>query len=74
MAVALLTTFYGAILGTVIMSPLGAKIEKNVNDELLMKTLVLKSLQSMTKQENPRALEMLLNSLLPPTERIKYFD
>ncbi len=74
MAVALLTTFYGAILGTVVMSPLAAKIEKNVSDELRVKTMVLKTAQSVIKQENPRALEMMINSLLPPSERIRYFD
>ncbi|MGH1403538.1 MAG: motility protein A [Alphaproteobacteria bacterium] len=74
MAVALLTTFYGAILGTVVMSPLAAKIEKNVSDELRIKTMVLRTVQSVIKQENPRALEMMINSLLPPSERIRYFD
>ncbi|MCW8863094.1 MAG: flagellar motor protein MotA, partial [Rhodospirillales bacterium] len=29
---------------------------------------------SIGRQENPRRLEMLLNSLLPPTKRVRYFD
>jgi chemotaxis protein MotA len=29
---------------------------------------------SIARQENPRRLEMMLNSDLPPDERIKYFD
>ena len=73
MAVALLTTFYGAILGTVIMAPLAVKLEKNSADETLVKILVKNAAVSIAKQENPRQLEMLLNSELPPSERIRYF-
>lgn len=74
MAVALLTTFYGAILGSIVMSPLAAKIEKNAVDEVRAKTMVLRTAMSMIKQENPRNLEMLINALLPPSQRIQYFD
>lgn len=74
MAVALLTTFYGAILGTVIMAPLSVKLEKNSADEALIKTLIITACSSMARQENPRRLEMLLNAELPPAEQIKYFD
>lgn len=74
MAVALLTTFYGAILGTVIMGPLAVKLEKNSADEALTKTLVKTAAISIARQENPRRLEMLLNAELPPSEQIKYFD
>lgn len=73
MALALLTTFYGAILGTVVMSPLAAKVEKNATDQATIKTMVLKTSLSMIKQENPRNLEMIINGLLPPSLRINYF-
>ncbi len=74
MAVALLTTFYGAILGTVVLAPLAAKIEKNASDDVTAKTMALRTSMSIIKQENPRNLEMLLNALLPPSQRIRYFD
>jgi chemotaxis protein MotA len=74
MALALLTTFYGAVLGTVILGPLAAKLERNSNDEAMTKNLVLLAMASIARQENPRRLEMLLNSELPPSQRIKYFD
>ncbi len=74
MAVALLTTFYGAIFGTVVMAPLAAKIEKNAADLVIAKTMTLKTAISMMKQENPRNLEMMINSLLPPSQRIRYFS
>lgn len=74
MALALLTTFYGAILGTIVMSPLSAKLEKNSLDEALFQTMAMETAISIAKQENPRSLELKLNSELPPSERIVYFD
>jgi len=74
MAVALLTTFYGAILGTAVLAPMAAKLERNSNDEALIRSLILTAMSSIARQENPRRLEMMLNSELPPTERIQYFD
>lgn len=74
MAVALLTTFYGAIMGTVLLAPMASKLEKNSADEALIKNLVKSAAVSIAKQENPRQLEMQLNAQLPPSERIAYFD
>lgn len=74
MAIALLTTFYGAILGTIVMAPLAVKLEKRSSDEAMMKSLVKIAAVSIANQDNPRKLEMLLNSELPPTQRIRYFD
>ncbi|MCB9982333.1 MAG: MotA/TolQ/ExbB proton channel family protein [Rhodospirillales bacterium] len=74
MAVALLTTFYGAILGTIVMAPLAVKLEKRSTDETLIKKLIKIAAVSIAKQENPRKLEMLLNSELPPSKRIRFFD
>ncbi|MCI5060231.1 MAG: MotA/TolQ/ExbB proton channel family protein [Alphaproteobacteria bacterium] len=74
MAVALLTTFYGAILGTAVLSPMAAKLERNSNDEAKIRTLILIAMTSIARQDNPRRLEMLLNSELPPNEQINYFD
>lgn len=74
MALALLTTFYGAIMGMALLSPLAAKLERNSNDEVLNRVLILTAMSSIARQENPRRLEMLLNSELPPEERIEYFD
>ncbi len=74
MAVALLTTFYGAILGTVIMAPLSTKLEKYSDEESLSMGLIKETALSIARQENPRRLEMALNAELPPQSRIRYFD
>ena len=74
MAVALLTTFYGAVLGTVVLGPLAAKLERNANQDMLIKSLIREAMTGIARQENTRRLEMTLNSILPPKDRIRYFD
>jgi len=73
MAVALLTTFYGALLGTVILGPLATKLERRSEDEFLLMNLILLASLSIVRKENPRRLEMVLNTTLPPQSRVVYF-
>ncbi len=74
MAVALLTTFYGAVLANMVFMPLAAKLERNSIEEALVHGVYLMGAASIGRQENPRRLEMLLNSVLPPSKRVQYFD
>ncbi len=74
MAVALLTTFYGAVLANMVFLPLAAKLEKNSREEALLNSVYMMAATSIGNQENPRRLEMLINSILPPARRIHYFD
>lgn len=74
MAVALLTTFYGAVLAHMMLNPLASKLERNSAEETLVGQLNVVAAGSIGRQENPRRLEMLLNSLMPPARRIRYFD
>lgn len=73
MAIAILTTFYGALLGNMFLGPLAVKLERNSKDELLVMKIKLLGLVSIAKQESPRKLEHLVNTLLPPNHRITYF-
>ncbi|MDA1097989.1 MAG: MotA/TolQ/ExbB proton channel family protein [Proteobacteria bacterium] len=74
MAIALLTTFYGAVLSNMVFSPLATKLERASDGEALVHNVYLTGAASIGRQENPRRLEMLLNAMLPPTHRIQYFD
>ena len=73
MAVALLTTFYGAVLANLVFMPLASKLERNAAEENLINQLYVMAAGSIARQENPRRLEMLLNTVLPPGHRIVYF-
>lgn len=74
MSVALLTTFYGAILAHMVFIPLAARGERVSADESLLNSVYLMGAASMSRKENPRQLEMLVNTILPPAKKISYFD
>jgi chemotaxis protein MotA len=74
MATALLTTLYGAMLAYLFFAPLAAKLERNSKEEVLLNTLYVKGVHSIGRKENPRRLEILLNSILPPAKRLDYFN
>jgi len=74
MAIALLTTFYGVVLANMVFLPIAAKLERNSVDEALINNIYMLGASSIGRQENPRRLEMLLNSILPPSKRVEYFD
>jgi len=73
MQVALLTTLYGALLAHLIFIPLAAKTEQCANEENLLNNIYAMGAASIRRQENPRRLEMLLNTVLPPTARVRHF-
>jgi chemotaxis protein MotA len=74
MAVALLTTFYGAVLANLVLAPLAAKLERHGADDILLNRIFVMGTVSISRQENPRRLEILFNSVLPPSRRVQYFD
>jgi chemotaxis protein MotA len=74
MAVALLTTFYGAVLANLVLAPLAAKLERDGSEDMLINQIFVMGTVSISRQENPRRLEILFNSVLPPSRRVQYFD
>lgn len=73
MAVALLTTLYGAVLSHLVFIPLAAKAERIASDETLLNTVYAMGAASIGRKENPRRLEILINTVLPPTNKVMYF-
>ena len=74
MAVALLTTFYGAILANMFFNPLANKLERNSEIESMVNHVYAIGATSISRQENPRRLEMMINTVLAPVQRVNYFD
>ncbi|MGD9649343.1 MAG: motility protein A [Dongiaceae bacterium] len=73
MALALLTTLYGALLSNLLFLPLATKLERTAGEEELVNTIYLVGSTSIARKENPRRLEMVLNTILPADKRIQYF-
>ena len=74
MAVALLTTFYGAVLANMVFHPLATKLERNSDVESMVNQIYSIGAASISRQENPRRLEMTINAILSPVQRVNYFD
>lgn len=74
MAIALLTTFYGAILAYMVFAPLASKLDRNGREDLIMANIHTLGAMSIARQEHPRRLETMLNTILSPSDRIDYFD
>lgn len=74
MAVALLTTFYGAVLANMVFHPLATKLERNSEVEAMVNQIYEIGATSISRQENPRRLEMTINAILSPAQRVSYFD
>lgn len=69
MAVALLTTFYGAILANCIFLPLAKKLEERSNEEAMNMELMTEGVLSILNGEHPNIVKEKLNSFLPPSKR-----
>ena len=74
MAVALLTTLYGAIIANVFAQPLSDKLARASQLEKTNKSLILETISGIQEGMNPRVLEQMLASYLPSNKRAKDGD
>ncbi len=69
MAVALLTTLYGAIIANAFALPLADKLALRSQEEKTNRTLILETISGIQEGMNPRVLEELLKAFLPEGQR-----
>lgn len=69
MALALLTTLYGAVAAYWIFLPIAGKLKMRMMDELLIKEIVLEGILSIQAGESPRIVADKLQTFLPPALR-----
>lgn len=69
MAVALLTTLYGALMANVFFLPAAGKLKVRTGSELLAKEIVIEGILSIQSGDNPRIVEQKLKSFVSPTVR-----
>lgn len=69
MAVALLTTLYGAILATMVALPIADKLAVRSREENDRKSLIIDALLGIQAGQNPRVIENMLETYLPPSKR-----
>jgi len=69
MAVALLTTLYGALLANLIALPIADKLALRSQEEILLKLIIIRGVMSIQSGDNPRIVEQKLKTFLPPAQR-----
>ncbi|MBT6539329.1 MAG: flagellar motor protein PomA [Francisellaceae bacterium] len=74
MAVALLTTLYGAIIANMIAFPIADKLGMRSEEETLERSLILDALLSIQSGQNPRVISELLKSYIEAKKRDKVDD
>lgn len=69
MAIALLTTLYGAVIANVLALPIADKLALRSKQERMTKSLILEGISAIQAGLNPRVVEDLLKTYLPVTQR-----
>jgi len=71
MAIALITTFYGAVLANLIALPLADKLGLRSREEILLKLIMIKGVMAIQSGDNPRIVEQKLKTFLPNRMRVE---
>ncbi len=71
MAVALLTTLYGAMIANLFALPIADKLELRRDEEARTKSLIADGLAAIMEGHNPRVVQQTLETYLPDSKRKK---
>lgn len=69
MAIALITTLYGAVVANAFASPISDKLYFKDQEEVLLKTIIIAGVMAIQSGDNPRVVESKLLTYLPPSRR-----
>ena len=69
MAVALITTLYGAVLSNAMFLPFSEKLAAITKNEMIGREIILRGVMAIQSGENPRVVEQKLSTFLPPALR-----
>jgi len=69
MAVALLTTLYGAMIANMFALPVSDKLKLRSAEEQMNKVIIIQSVLGIQEGQNPKVLDELLRNFLPVSQR-----
>lgn len=70
MAVALVTTFYGALFANLMLLPIASNLENKSNEEINTKSMMIEGILAIQNGLNPMMIEEKLQTFLSPKERL----
>ena len=74
MAAALVTTFYGLLMANLIFLPIGNKLKKRSEEEILCRQIIIEGVISIINEETPKQVQEKLESYIPPKMRTAEAD
>ena len=74
MAVALLTTLYGAFIANIVFKPMVLKLEGYTAYEVVYREMVVEGLRNIARGESPRNIQDIMLSSLPPKLQAEMAD
>lgn len=69
MSLALITTFYGVLLSNLVFLPIGGKLKRKSDEELMLKLIVMEGIISIHKKDHPILIREKLMTFVPTTLR-----
>jgi len=69
MAIALLTTLYGAVAANMVFIPMSGKLDVRANEEALLRSLMIEGIVAIQSGEGPQLIREKLKSFVPPMAR-----
>ncbi len=70
MAVALITTFYGAFAANIVFLPLAGKLKNRSEEETIIKEMIIEGVLSIQFGEHPNTIQRKLMNFLAPKQRV----
>ena len=71
MGLALITTFYGVLLANLVFLPIGGKLTRKSQEEMMLKSIVVEGIISIHSKEHPILMREKLMTFVPQSARIE---
>jgi chemotaxis protein MotA len=69
MGLALITTFYGVFMANLIFLPIGGKLKRKSENEMMLKNIVIEGIISIHAREHPMLIKEKLMTFVPSSQR-----
>ena len=69
MGLALITTFYGVFMSNMIFIPIGGKLKRKSENEMMLKNIVIEGIISIHAREHPMLIKEKLMTFVPSSQR-----
>jgi chemotaxis protein MotA len=69
MGMALITTFYGVLLSNLVFLPIGGKLKRKSEDELMLRNIIVEGIMSIHAKEHPILIKEKLMTFVQESKR-----